>query len=331
MSLKQKTLSDFVRAYFDQDRITLKTYALICAYLSKFIKHPRFLTHVSKMPINFCVLITYRCTRSCKDCFFLNKLNRRDIPDMDLDTAKEIEASPLFKTAIRIGLLGGEPLLNENIYDIIAFWKSKGHIVSVTSNGDLLTLDKARELKKAGLHLLIISYYKNNRKKIEAFMASLTNAVMERNRIALACHSTNLNDIEDAYEFAKKTGIGLFLPRYTADFSNNYSLSNQEKQEIWRSFKNLRDKAHAEGAVQITPLIPFTYSVTQKPYCQNALMTYNIAPNLELSPCCQPISKKYGNIYDYDASEKFKKAVFQKDKIHKMCLNCPVLGGGNFL
>ena len=61
------------------------------------------------------------------------------------------------------------------------------------------------------------------------------------------------------------------------------------------------------------------------------LMLYVVAPNFEVSPCCQPVSSKYGTIYDYKASENFKEAVFYDDKVHKMCLNCPVFGGGNFL
>ena len=84
-------------------------------------------------------------------------------------------------------------------------------------------------------------------------------------------------------------------------------------------------------SVRFTPLRPYTYFVTRIPYCQNALMTYVVAPNLDLSPCAQAVSKKYGTIYDYKASESFKESVFYEDKVHKMCLNCPVFGGGNFL
>ena len=293
MSLKSIALTDYLAGYLRQDYKLRKTYALACAYLSKFVKAPRFLVNVSKMPINFCVLITYRCTRACKDCFFLNKLNRREIPDMNLEAAKELEKSRIFRTAIRVGLLGGEPLLNEHVYDIVAFWRRKGHFVSITSNGDVLTNNKARELKKAGLNLLILSYYKDNRARIANFMDSLSNKIFERRRIAMACHSDDVADIEEAYAFAEQCGIGILLPRYTYDFSSGRSLTEVQKQEIWHTFNALGEKVAQEGAVRFAPLVPYTYFVTGIPYCQNALMTYIVGPILRSLPV---VSRFPGNM-----------------------------------
>lgn len=331
LNLKFQTLLDYFASYTKQDHMLLKSHALSCAFLAKYIKTPSFLRYVSKFPINVCLLITYRCTRRCQGCFFLDKLNQNHVEDMDLCRLKEIYSSPLFKTFIRVGLLGGDPLLNPHLFDIINFLKASGHIVTVTCNADLLTTKRANELKRAGLNLLILSYYKDNKEKIVEFIRSIRGIGFERRRIALACHSENIADIKEAYDLACEIGIPTMLPRYTYDFTSARKLSGRQKRQIWQAFRSLGCQVKKDGKVRFTPLEPYSYTVNKRPYCQNALMTYIIGLDNEISPCCQPTHKKWGTIYDYHVSERFKAAVFENKTIPAMCLQCPVLGGGNFL
>jgi MoaA/NifB/PqqE/SkfB family radical SAM enzyme len=58
----------------------------------------------------------------------------------------------------RLGIHGiGEPLMHKRIVDAVAFAKSKGMHVSITTNGSLLTHEMIEGLLDAGLHSLCIS------------------------------------------------------------------------------------------------------------------------------------------------------------------------------
>jgi cyclic pyranopterin phosphate synthase len=84
-------------------------------------------------------------------------------------TADEIEI--LLKVASKVGIksvkfTGGEPLLREDILNIVARASKYMHDVSITTNGTLLAL-MAKELKAAGLNRINISLDTVDRKKYE--------------------------------------------------------------------------------------------------------------------------------------------------------------------
>lgn len=99
--------------------------------------------------------VTYLCNQHCFGCYCADL---RDTTTMSLKQAKKIidKYNPA-----AINMTGGCPLLNKNIYKIIKYASDKGIIVSLVTNGSLLTLEKAFKLKEAGLNTLQISYGKN--------------------------------------------------------------------------------------------------------------------------------------------------------------------------
>jgi MoaA/NifB/PqqE/SkfB family radical SAM enzyme len=67
------------------------------------------------------------------------------------------------KEAMRLGAVnfsfqGGEPLLYSDLKDYIKAAQPYKNLISVTTNGTLLTLEKARELKSWGVDIVTISY-----------------------------------------------------------------------------------------------------------------------------------------------------------------------------
>jgi MoaA/NifB/PqqE/SkfB family radical SAM enzyme len=72
------------------------------------------------------------------------------------------EIRQLIEAARRIGIMeiwffGGEPLLRENLCDLVRIASSKGLVTNIFTNGLLLNQTKVRELKKAGLSNFMVS------------------------------------------------------------------------------------------------------------------------------------------------------------------------------
>ena len=99
--------------------------------------------------------VTNKCNLNCSYC------KRTDNIESEIITFHEIEKIVDLFSRLgikKIRLTGGEPLIREDILDIISLCKNKYGVkeLALTTNGILLT-DKAKELKNAGLDRVNIS------------------------------------------------------------------------------------------------------------------------------------------------------------------------------
>lgn len=96
--------------------------------------------------------LTHQCNMECANCYLPN----RDIPDMDKGRLFDVISRLPKRTFIR--LIGAEPTIREDIFEIIRKIKRLGHHVSLTTNGlKLHRMDYVQKLKSAGLRLVLIS------------------------------------------------------------------------------------------------------------------------------------------------------------------------------
>ena len=101
---------------------------------------------------NIVVDLTHRCNMECANCYIPN----REFPDLDKHKLYEFLDRLPSRTYIR--LIGAEPTMREDIFEIIQHVKKAGHRPSLTTNGlKLAQLPYVKELKKAGLRLLLHS------------------------------------------------------------------------------------------------------------------------------------------------------------------------------
>ena len=101
---------------------------------------------------NIVVDLTHRCQMTCANCYIPN----RDIPDLDKEKLYEFLKKLPFRTYIR--LIGAEPTMREDIFEIISTVKKLGHRPSLTTNGlKLAQRDYVKKLKDSGLRLLLHS------------------------------------------------------------------------------------------------------------------------------------------------------------------------------
>ena len=100
---------------------------------------------------------TRRCNLFCRHCY------RESGPGEDiqgeLSTAEGIELiASIAEAEFRLLIFsGGEPLLREDILELIAAARDRGLVPAMGTNGTLLTESVARELAAAGLRGIAIS------------------------------------------------------------------------------------------------------------------------------------------------------------------------------
>ncbi|MCA9408469.1 MAG: radical SAM protein [Candidatus Omnitrophica bacterium] len=117
-------------------------------------------THVFKQKIPWLIefSVTYRCNARCEHCSVMNYI-------LTADKTKELndeEIIHVLKEAAKMGIpkvdfFGGEPMIRENIVELVKVGVDLGIYMSITTNGWFLTRDRVKALKKAGINCINVS------------------------------------------------------------------------------------------------------------------------------------------------------------------------------
>ncbi len=103
------------------------------------------------VPLSVCLAITYRCQCNCTNCYALAKA-REDAYEMSTEELKTLINEATALGSIHLNITGGEPLLREDILDLVAHAHAKGLITRISTNGWLLTPERVAALRRAGLN-----------------------------------------------------------------------------------------------------------------------------------------------------------------------------------
>src|SRR3989338_80163 len=99
--------------------------------------------------------ITYKCNASCDKCYSRFLVKNKE--ELSVQQINQIWKQCSSLGAFHINLTGCEPLLREDIFEIIVSLNPKKNIVSLVSNGSLLNKIVLNKLKLVGLNTLQIS------------------------------------------------------------------------------------------------------------------------------------------------------------------------------
>ncbi|MFH1868016.1 MAG: radical SAM/SPASM domain-containing protein [Candidatus Omnitrophota bacterium] len=148
-----------IRKRIDSFRVNLK-YAfrinkpmlilrLMCNFLSIIFLNKRLLRYVD-------FAIGYKCNLHCEHCFATSLIEK------GREAVTPMQYARIAREAMRMGALnfsfqGGEPLLYPELKEHIRAVGPWRNLISVTTNGTLLTDEKLMELKRWGVDILTIS------------------------------------------------------------------------------------------------------------------------------------------------------------------------------
>lgn len=124
-------------------------------------------SHVPGGPLTLAIESTAKCTLFCPMCpreniYFPPK-------DMELAVFKKIidEGKDYLEFAVPYGV--GEPLLNPEIYDMLAYCRSVGVPAGISTNATTLTEDASRRLIASGLDYIIFAFDGATRETYEKY------------------------------------------------------------------------------------------------------------------------------------------------------------------
>lgn len=196
------------------------------------------------------ISITNRCSLKCRMC---------DIPDnktKELTTSqwKNIIQEASLTGARTIVFSGGEPLLREDIFELISFVKNSGMNACLTSNGVLLDEKAACELYQAGVDVVNISLegpeeihdYLRGEGTYKKAVSALDNLRKYKVESTIAAMVSRYNYRHLAYimESAKKYGAGTvrFQP-----FSSIFIGDKSKEKDFFIDKKYIKEAREALG------------------------------------------------------------------------------------
>ncbi|MBU4491985.1 MAG: radical SAM protein [Euryarchaeota archaeon] len=114
-----------------------------------------------RIPIGGSLELTFRCNLRCAHCYCNLPANDQDAIDKELSTE---EAFNIFGQIAEAGCLwllitGGEPLLRKDFLEIYTYAKKKGFIITLFTNGTLITPEIADYLVQWPPHTVEITLY----------------------------------------------------------------------------------------------------------------------------------------------------------------------------
>lgn len=262
--------------------------------------------------------VTYACQCKCAHCSVgkyqderKNLLSTNQIKDV-LDQTVKIGIP-------KVDLFGGEPLLKNEIVDIVAHGSKLGLYMSLTSNGWLLTKTLIKDLKEAGISCINVSLDSNDEKKHDKSrgLAGVFQKAVQGIKI---CHEEGIPCIASTYvtrkrivnfgkgkdddshltqiiNFAKKikaTGIRILFPIISGNWETQKEKEFSEKEKRF-VIKHIDPSfAFIEGA----------YSVkNDEKICQSLHgKMFNISPegNIQI---CVAFPDTFGNVRDKPLKE----------------------------
>ncbi len=242
--------------------------------------------------------VTRQCRCNCKHCVVSGGEG-----DLDIDTIKQAIDDVLDMGAVVIVFTEGDPLLRNDIIELIDYVDKDRAIVNMYSPGTDMTPEVASELKNAGLNNLLVSIYSTTPVKHDA-VRGLEGAYEKAIRaigygldagllVTMCTHAspTNMREISALYELATDLGVHEFslwesVPKKLGD----PVISDEDRKVILEMYHRINSTIRGprlfantyfegemlgcmagqrwmhvcvEGSVKPCPYIPFSYGNIQ--------------------------------------------------------------------
>lgn len=256
---------------------------------------------LSHRPLTISLEITHSCTGNCNHCDKggIIENEKRASPERFIQICRELKP-------IAIQVSGGEPLLREDVYDIVRGIRALGdlpYIIFVT-NASLLSLEKYLKLKEAGVdHFSISLDYPDERhddnRHIPGLFAHLSGlvpkiAALDNHDITLetVIRRDNLRDLPLLVKRALEWGVKINLSVYTSLRTGNPDHllhSEQDLQEFRDIIYWLVQCQRRTRCIMTTPKVLWRYyrffADRGFPDCHAGIRFVTVNPDGRFVPC----------------------------------------------
>ncbi|MBD3215207.1 MAG: radical SAM protein, partial [Candidatus Lokiarchaeota archaeon] len=286
------------------------------------LKSRIFHTHY---PVAMTFAVNYDCQCDCIHCS-AGRHKRSDIKELSTEEAKKLIDDSLDLGISILAFTGGEPLLRNDIYELISHVDKRKAVPLLFTNGEFLTLKNIMKLKKAGLYSLFVSLdsfesseHDQLRRRRGLFNKAVQGIKLARKEglfVGISTYATRSgtmkNTFKKIYSLARELGVHnvmLFDGVATGNMLHDTSeLLTQEQREKIRTFSS-----YIFNHSIIPPLSSQSWQNSIEGYlggigCLAANIQYYVSAYGEVTPCdFTPLS--FGNIREESLKKIWKRMV----------------------
>ena len=292
---------------------------------------------ISHTPPLISMYITRRCNLNCGYCVVGKISDKYDYRNYELTPEKynKILQHPLIKKSLLINMCGGEPLLNNDLIELINITKKQKKLVGLLTNGILLE-SKWNDLLKARIDEIQISIYDNTIDKLKTKL-KLFNRDKKLNASYVLLKTdinNNMEKIEKIIAFIYEAGFkSLKLNFCLSNKFNNFTTELIDEQDSlkYEQLKNKILKKYKDLKIFFPKIYNPNKPITKKCKIPWAILHVDACGNYGF--CCkhQPDIESGNNIFDNNWESIINNKEFCKDRkalllndniIPNICKNC---------
>ncbi len=238
--------------------------------------------------------VTLRCNAKCDFCSHWRAKQPKELEDY----------SPVVKKfrPMVVNLTGGEPLMRKDLPQLILKIKQAGpYYLTLLTNGALLTIEKAEQLRVFGLDGLSISLNyggqsQDRERRINGLFQHLSKIIPHLPRIGFSqvdinavILDSNLSELVLLAHLARTWGVRLNLSCYSAMKTNTKTYQVQSQDALERVVKKIQElKARGwpiGNSDWYLNQIPRFYREGGIPNCRAGRRTVHVTPDGYVKPC----------------------------------------------
>lgn len=265
--------------------------------------------------------ITNRCNFRCTHCAFDSGVAQ--MSELTLGELEKILRETKDLGGERFDITGGEPLIREDVEDIVKLGKRLDYKIELVTNGALLTRKKLRKFKKLGLDGIAISldgsnaevYNRIRRRDKETFGRVIENIKESKRKgfytkVNTTVFDFNLEDIPSITELALSLGAdeqGIYY--FTPIGRGNRSKELAVEPLKWLEFIKTRLKKYQGRGMKISLELPLIEKESWNPdsgcIANKEKSHLQILPNGNVYPCAILASyeKPIANLHKYSIKD----------------------------
>lgn len=199
-----------------------------------------------KLPLTVIFNVTNRCNSFCKHCYAAYP-KRDNSNEMTTEQIKTLVSDLRENGCLRISFSGGEPLLREDIGELINFVKSRGMSVTLNSNGILVSqhIQILKKLDSLAIsldgrieHHDILRWERTGEKALLGIKQAVNAGI--RVHVNMVINKYNINDIDYILDLAKQYGFKVEFNLIISDIFkeginlNGFKPTNDEFRNVLR-------------------------------------------------------------------------------------------------
>ncbi|MBN2881471.1 radical SAM protein [Candidatus Woesearchaeota archaeon] len=296
---------DFVSEYYNSPNVSLFLLNLDSFEMDKYgIEYKTKFLHSTAN--NFLIDTakfesTYNCNMRCEFCF--NKEHFESLNNMDIISIKKMIDILSSKGIKKFTVTGGEPFLRTDLFDIISYAKQKGLVVSLYTNGTLITESHIDFLSK-NVSMILVSLHSFDEKEFSKKLNSIN--LLRKANINLICctigSTENLLDLDKYMDFFRDLKVPWLVTRPIP--VKGYD--NVSSDLILNSVKKIYDYNSKYGTVFRFGCIPYC---ALKSNVVSSVSTHDVECSAFNSVMVDPV----GKVSMCESEEKSKYTVFSND------------------